>query len=276
MSIIKIKRSGLKTLLFLLIAPAISLMAKEYYAKVEPYETLTIASNVSGLVLFSDEKKEGMVLGSKPYIQIDDELDQVELAQVIKKIKLLEGTLKLNETMAQNYKSMLEKKQRNYDNIKSLKTKSTIEKDREFYDLVSTKNQFITTQKEIQNLKTQINDLYLRQAQLKRSIKDKSLSAEGYVLYKLIVKEGQVVNPSAALAEIADVRRAKLTLYLTSEDMKGAQMKAIYINGEKSHYKIDRLWKIADTQHLSSYRAEIIIDAPEHFSALMKVELKDE
>jgi len=276
MSIIKIKRSGLKTLLFLLIVPAISLMAKEYYAKVEPYETLTIASNVSGLVLFSDEEKEGMVLGSKPYIQIDDELDQVELTQVNKKIKLLDGTLKLNEAMAKNYELMLEKKQRNYDNIKSLKTKSTIEKDREFYDLVSTQNQFISTQKEIQNLKTQINDLHLRQAQLQRSIKDKSLIAEGYILYKLIVKEGQVVNPSTPLAEIADVSRAKLTLYLTSEDMLGAEKKVLYINGEKSTYKINRLWKIADAQHLSSYRAEIIIDAPEHFSALMKVELKNE
>ncbi len=276
MSIKIIQRPCLKTLLFLLIVPAVSLMAKEYYAKVEPYETLTIASNVSGLILFTDEQNEGKVLGQKAYIKIDDELDQVEHKQVINKIELLEDTLKLNESMARNYELMLEKKQRNYDNIKSLKTKSTIEKDREFYDLVSTQNQFISTQKEIQNLKTQINDLYLRQAQLERSIKDKSLAAEGYVLYKLIVKEGQVVNPSTPLAEIADVSRAKLTLYLTSEDMLGAEKKALYINGEKSTYKINRLWKIADAQHLSSYRAEIIIDAPEHFSALMKVELKNE
>ncbi len=270
------KRSSVKILLFLLIVPVLSLMAKEYYSKVEPYETLTIASNVSGLILFADEEKEGKVLSKKSYIQIDDELDQVELGQVVNKITLLEGTLKLNEAMAKNYELMLEKKQRNYDNIRSLKTKSTIEKDREFYDLVGTQNQFISTQKEIQNLKTQINDLHLRQAQLKRSIKDKSLVAEGYILYRLIVKEGQVVNPSTPLAEIADVRRAKLTLYLTSRDMKGAEAKVIYINGEKSAYKIDRLWKIADAQHLSSYKAEIIIDAPEHFSALLKVELRNE
>ena len=34
-----------------------------------------IASNVSGLVLFADEKREGEILGKKPYIVIDDELD---------------------------------------------------------------------------------------------------------------------------------------------------------------------------------------------------------
>ncbi len=270
------KRADLKLLFFWLIAAAVLLNAREYYAKVEPYETLTISSNVSGLVVFADEKLEGKVLGKKPYILIDDELDQVELKNIVKKIELLNGTLALNKTMSKNYENILKKKRRNYENIKSLKTKSVIEKDREFYDLVGTQNQSISIRKEIQNLKTQINDLGLRKAQLERSIKDKFFSADGYVLYRLIVKEGQVVNRSAPLAEIADVRKAKLTLYLSGEDMKDVQQKSVYINGKKSGYKINRLWEIADSQHLSSYRAEIIIDAPKRFSQLVKVEFKSE
>jgi multidrug efflux pump subunit AcrA (membrane-fusion protein) len=270
------KRPGLKFLFLLLIASAVSLTAREYSAKVEPSETLTICSNVSGLVLFADEKREGKVLGNKPYILIDDELDQVELKHIVRKIELLDRTLALNEMMSKNYDEILKKKQRNYENIRSLKTKSVIEKDREFYDLVSTQNQSISTQKEIQNLKIQINDLKLRKAQLERSIKDKSLSADGYVLYRLIAKEGQVVNRSTPLAEIADVRKAKLTLYLSGEDMKDVGRKSVYIDGKKSGYKINRLWKIADSQHLSSYRAEIIIDAPKRFSQLVKVEFKSE
>ncbi|OQX58420.1 MAG: HlyD family secretion protein [Helicobacteraceae bacterium 4484_230] len=266
----------MKLLFFWLIAAAVLLNAREYYAKVEPYETLTISSNVSGLVVFADEKLEGKVLGKKPYILIDDELDQVELKNIVKKIELLNGTLALNKTMSKNYEDILKKKRRNYENIKSLKTKSVIEKDREFYDLVGTQNQSISIRKEIQNLKTQINDLGLRKAQLERSIKDKFFSADGYVLYRLIVKEGQVVNRSAPLAEIADVRKAKLTLYLSGEDMKDVQQKSVYINGKKSGYKINRLWEIADSQHLSSYRAEIIIDAPKRFSQLVKVEFKSE
>lgn len=265
---------GLKKLFLSLVLSAVSLMAKEYYAKVEPYEIRTIASNVSGQVLYADEKEEGKVLGKKAYIQIDDELDRVELKQVREKIKLLKNTLALNAEMAKNYVAMLEKKQRNYDNIKALEIKSTIEKDKEFYDLVTTQNQAIATQKEIDNLKVSINDLTLREAQLRRSIKDKHLSARGYVLYRLVVKEGEVVNPGMALAEIADVRKAKLTVYLNAEDMKGAKRKTLFINGKKSGYTIDRLWTIADSQHLSSYKAEIIVDAPERFSDLVKVELK--
>lgn len=268
--------SIVKKLVVWMIISAVSLMAKEYYAKVEPYEVQTIASNVSGLVVFADEAKEGQLLGRANYIVIDDELDTIELKQNIEKVALLKSTLKLNETMVRNYEQILQKKQVNYDRIKELKIKSTVEKDKEFYDLLTTQNQHIATLKEIESLKIQINDLELRQAQLRRSIQDKHLNAPGFVLYRLIVKEGQVVNLSTPLAEIADVSRAKLTVYLNADDMDGIEKKVIYLEGKRSGYRIDRLWKIADSTHLSSYRAEIIIEAPKRFSNLMKVEFRSE
>ena len=270
------KRTRLKRYLILLFLPLVPLLAKEYYAKVEPYEMHTIASNVSGLVVHADESREGQRLGDEPYVKIDDELDTIELVQIEEKITLLQNTLGLNEEMARNYAQMLEKKQANYDRIKGLKIKSTIEKDREFYDLVTTQNQSISTQKEVENLKIQINDLQLRRAQLGRMLRDKRLSAPGFVLYKLLVKEGQVVNPSTPLAEIADVSKAKLTVYLNAEDMASADSKVIYLDGKKSRYRVSRLWKIADSTHLSSYKAEIVIDAPERFSQLLKLELRGE
>ena len=262
-----------KILLFLLLT-SMALFAKEYYSKVEPYEILTISSNVSGQVIFTDEKKEGQLLGKKAYIKIDDKLDRIELNNVRKKIALLKNTLKLNEDMQKNYEEILEKKQKNYDNIKALKTKSVIEKDREFYDLVSTQNTLISTAKEVDNLKVQINDLNLRREQLRKSIADKTLSAKGYILYSLSVKKGQVVNPGMMLAQVADISKAKLTIYLNAKDMQDAKSKTLYLDGKKSTYKIDRLWEIADTTHLSSYKAEIIIKAPKHFSELVKVELR--
>ena len=264
----------MKKILSLLLLTSVALFAKEYYSKVEPYEILTISSNVSGQVTFADEKSEGKVLGKKAYVKIDDKLDRIELTNVSKKITLLKNTLKLNESMKKNYEEILAKKQKNYDNIKALKTKSVIEKDREFYDLVATQNTLISTAKEVDNLKVQINDLNLRSAQLRKSIADKSLSAKGHVLYALSVKEGQVVNPGMALSQVADISKAKLTVYLNARDMKDAKNKIIYLNGKKTMYKINRLWSIADATHLSSYKAEIIIKAPKHFSELMKVELK--
>ena len=264
----------MKKIIALLLLSSVALLAKEYYAKVEPYEILNISSNVSGQVTFADEKSQGKILGKKAYIKIDDKLDRLELSNVRKKIALLKNTLKLDEQMHKNYEQILAKKKKNYENIKDLKTKSVIEKDREFYDLIATQNSLIATAKEVDNLKVQINDLNLRLEQLRKSIADKSLSAKGYVLYALNVKEGQVVNPGMLLSQVADISKAKLTIYLNARDMKEARSKTLYLNGKKTDYKIDRLWDIADATHLSSYKAEIIIKAPKYFSELMKVELK--
>ncbi len=262
--------------LLLLAMSTTLLCATEYYAKVEPYEIRTIASNVSGLVLFADEKREGEILGKKPYIVIDDELDAVELEKVKKKIELLHVTMELDASLKSNYETVLERKKENYDKIKDMKIKSSVEKDNEFYNLVTSQNALISTDKEMASLQTQINDLQLRQAQLERSIRDKHLYAEGFVLYALLVKPGQVVVPGTALAKVADVSKGLLTFYLSREDREALDQKVLYINGEKSDYRFNRVWNIADEQHLSSYKAQIVIDAPKQFSSLLKVELRDE
>lgn len=266
----------MKKLLVSLCLPLFSLVAGEYYAKVEPYEIRTVASNVSGVVLFADEKEEGKRLSKAPYIRIDDALDRVELEKTRAKIALLQNAIELNGEMAANYERIIEKKAYNYERVQGLKMRSQVEKDREFYDYVATQNQLLALRKESENMKVQINDLQMRRSQLERTIADKSFHAPGYVLYALLVKEEQVVTPGTPLAQIADVSRARLTLYLNGEDRERAAGQTVYLDGVKSPYRVERLWNITDAKQLSSYRAEIIIDAPEQFSRLVKVELRDE
>jgi len=256
--------------------PIAAAMGTEYFAKAEPYELRTVASNVAGLIVRSDETFEGRVLGKEPYIRIDDELDRIELEKTRAKIALLQESLGLNEKMAGNYEEMIAKKASNYDRVKSLQMRSEVEKDRDLYDLLGSRNQLLALYKENANLSVQINDLQMLERRLQRSISDKRFEAPGYVLYELMVDEEQVVNPGTPLARIADVSKAKLTIYLDPKDHAGAASKVVYLDGKRTPYRIGRLWDIADTTHLSSYRAEIIIDAPEAFSRLVKVELKDE
>lgn len=260
------------TILFLLTNLA---FAKVYYSKVEPYELRDISSNVSGVVLFIDENSIGKKLSNKPYIKIDSELDKDEFSFTTSKIMHLKETVLLNEKMLENLRASLDKKRENYDQVKDLKIKSRIEKDREFYDLITSENSYLSTQKEIVNLKTQIADLELRKAQLARSIADKTLEAPGLTLYSIDVKVGQVVTLATPIAKVADTSKALLSIYLDEEDVKNAKNSVIYIDGEKTQYKIDRLLKIADSKNISKYMAQIVIKAPELFSRLAKVELKD-
>ena len=260
------------TILFLLTTMAFS---KVYYSKVEPYELRNISSNVSGVVLFIDEKNIGNKLSSKPYIEIDSKLDRDELVFTKSKITYLKETVVLNEKMLENLQVSLDKKRENYKKVEALKIKSRVEKDKEFYDLVSSENSYISTQKEIINLKNQIADLELRKEQLIRSIEDKNLHAKGFTLYSLDVKVGQVVTVSTPLAKVADISKALLTIYLDEEDVLNAKKSTIYIDGEKTNYKIDRLLNIADSKNISKYMAQIVVNSPKVFSKLVKIELKD-
>ena len=263
-----------KIILFCLSAPL--LLANHYFAKEEPYEIRSISANASGMVVFADEDKIGKKLSSKPYIKIDSLLDTQELAYNKKKIEYLKNTIKINEEMLKNLRSSLERKEQNYENIKNLKIKSKIEKDREYADLIASQNLLLSTEKELQNLKVQIADLELRQVQLKQTLHYKNITAKGFVLYELLVRPGQVVNIATPLAKVADLSRAKLTIYLQREDMQNLDKKVVYIDGKKTSYKVSRVADIADSVHLSKYKAQIIIKAPRVFSNLVKVELKDE
>lgn len=259
-------------LLFLLVY----LDAKVYYAKVEPYEIRDISSNVSGLVISADESLIGRKLSQKPYIKIDSELDEKELVALQQKLEYIKNSIEINEAVLLNLDESLEKKRENYKKIEPLKFKSSVEKDREFYDLITSENLYLNTKKEIQNLKIQISDMNLRVAQLQRTISDKNLVAKDFVLYEILVKSGQVVGISTPLAKVADTSRAKLTIFLDETDVADAQKKVLYIDGVKSSYKISRLLNIADGKNISKYMAQIIIDSPALFSKLVKLELRDE
>ena len=217
----------------------------------------------------------GKKLSSKAYIRIDSELDVKELNYIKEKLFSLRDTVKVNENILANLKKSLIRKRENYKQIENLKIKSRIEKDREFYDLVSSENSYLGTQKEINSLKTQITDLKLRQAQLARSIKDKNLSAKGFVLYSINVKVGQVVGMSTPLSRIADTSRAILTIYLDEADVSDARTRVVVIDGEKTDYKISRILNIADSKNISKYMAQIIIKSPKIFSKLAKIELEE-
>lgn len=251
-----------------------ALSAKEYYAKAEPYEILNVAASVSGEVIYADSANEGKKLGTRPYIVLDDKLDKIELLSVKNKIDATKQTLMHDQEMVENYRRIIEMKENNYNRVKDLKVKSEIEKDRDYYDLVGSRNALLGVQKEIESLKIQLGDLSLRDSQLQKAVSDKHLSGAGYVLYKLLVKSSSFVNPGTPLAQLADVRKGKLTLYLNEKEVAEAQGKSIYLDGQKTAYRIDRLWKIADASKLSSYRAEIIIAPPERFSNLVRIEFR--
>jgi len=260
--------------IILFIGFTLSLLGSQYYSKAEPYRFYTLQANVAGLIVKADENLEGRVLRNEDFIRIDDEIDQKELKLLKAKRVHLQKSLELNEKMAENLKSMIAKKNTNYERIKDLPIKSNVEKDKEFFDLSSTQNLELSTLEKLESIASSINDTDLRLAQLKRSIKDKHIKAHKMVLYRLYVKKGQVVNPGMNLAEVADISKAKLTIFLNANELEGIKTKRIYLNDKQTKYKIDKIWPLSDSEHISSYKTEIVIASPKQFSQLYKIEFK--
>lgn len=233
--------------LFLLLCTPLLLFAKVHYAKVESYESIVLKSAVSALVMDVDLEAEGSVVDQKRVIYLDDHLDKINLKTSNENLLILHETLKRQESYFQR--------------IDKLKTASTTQKDNAFYSFSSAKTQYL--------------DMQYKIAQLEDSIRKKSLVLDNKYLYKLMVRKGDFVNPGSSLAQIEDTSKAKLVLFLEPEELTGIDQKSVYLNGEKTAYKVDKVWRVADEKFISSYRAEIYIPTPKGlFSKLMKVEIK--
>ncbi len=232
---------------FLLLLTPLFIFAKVHYAKVEPYESVTLKSAVSALVLDVDLKAEGSVVDQKRVIYLDDRLDKINLKTSSENLLILHETLKRKEAYFQR--------------MDKLTTVSTTQKDDAFYSFASAKTQYL--------------DMQYKIAQLKDSIEKKSIVLDHMYLYEIMVRKGDYVTPGSPLAKVVDTNRAKLVLFLEPEELDQMEQKTVYLNGEKTEYKVDKVWSVADEKFISSYRAEIYIPAPEgSFSELMKVEIK--
>ena len=78
------------------------------------------------------------------------------------------------------------------------------------------------------------------------------------------------------MAKIADISRARLSIYLDAKDVANAKNKTILIDSIRTNYKITSILNIADSKNISKYMAQIIIPSPKLFSKLVKIELIDE
>jgi hypothetical protein len=239
------KRLCMKILLLLFVP--LFLFSKVHYAKVEPYESVTLKSAVSALVIDVDLEAEGSIVDQKRVIYLDDRLDKINLKTSKENLLILQETLKRQESYFQRMDKM--------------KTASTSQKDNAFFSFASAKTQYL--------------DMQYKIAQLEDSIEKKSIILDHMYLYEIMVRKGDYVSPGSPLATVVDASRAKLVLFLEPGELENIDQKTVYLDGEKTDYKVDKVWKVADEKFISSYRAEIYIPAPEgSFSQLMKVELK--
>lgn len=223
-----------------------SSFANEFYAKLEAVESFQVKSSVSGKVIFSNDKIEGRLANNTKIIEIDSYVDRIDLQESNNKLKAINEMMKIEEN--------------NYNRLLKVSSKSGFEKD--------------TQKVKVINFQTTKADILIRIANLKDSIKNKKLIEKSNYIYNIAVKKGNYVTPGTLLYESKDLSRGKLEIYVPIADIETIKNKKIYIDGEASDVKINKIFNVADSLHISSYKVELIIDNPKTFSRLVKIEFK--
>lgn len=220
--------------------------ATEFYSKLEPIESFQVKSSVSGKVIYSNDEIEGKKANNTKIIEIDSFVDKIELEQSKKKLKAISEMMQIEEA--------------NYNRLLKVSSKSGFEKD---------------TQKiKVINFQTTKADMIIKIASLEDNIKNKNLIEKSNYIYNIAVENGNYVTPGTLLYESKDLSRGKLEIFVPISDIENIKNKKIFMDGKLSDLKINKIFDVADSLHISSYKVEIIIDNPETFSRLVKIEFK--
>lgn len=218
----------MKYLIFLI---PIILYSSDYFAKVEPFESYTISSKVSGLVTYVDTSAISHKSKDQVLVKIDNEIATINYDTA---------------------KATYEIKKKYFNKIKNLTTKSKNEKDLEKISYLNAKQAYIVAKDNLYSRSIKANNLYIED---------------------ILVKEGNYVNPGTPLIKAYDISKAKLTIFVTKEDIDDIENKKIIVNN-KSDFKLYRFFKVTDSIQISSYKVELIGPAPKMFSSIVKVEIK--
>lgn len=220
--------------------------ATSYFAKVEPINSYTVKSSVSGKVIYANSALESKIAQNAMVVKLDDSVDLIELEQSQEKLENMQQVLKLQDNTLESFKRVSSKSQFDRDNQKIV----------------------------ILNTASTINDLKTKIATLKDTIKNKNLSEKNSYIYDVSVEVGDYVTPGTLLYTAMDLSKGKVEIFIPIDDAATIQDKEIYLDDKKSDLKIEKLYDVADSKHISSYKCEIIIPSPEKFSKLVKIEFK--
>jgi len=220
--------------------------ANEYYSKLNPVHVYDVKSSVSGQVLFVNNEVESQKASKNTIVKIDSKVNVEDLKQSKIKLKNLKAILKIEEGTLKSFKRV--------------SSKSRFDKD----------NQRV----KIFNISSNISDLETKIATLEDTIAKKNLIEEDNYIYNIAVEIGDYVTPGVVLYSSMDLSAGKLEIYIPIDKSAEIQNKSIYLDGIKTDLKISKLYTVADSTHISSYKCEIIVPSPKSFSNLVKIEFK--
>ncbi|PLY05530.1 MAG: hypothetical protein C0625_13150 [Arcobacter sp.] len=241
----------IKIVLIMCLISLSSVFAKEYMTQINPNEKIEIKSEISGVVKWVEKDLESsFVKTHKILLQINSRDEEIELQKQKQSLSL--------------QKELVRIKEKNYQAKNKIKQLSLYDKNNEKLSFLESKKELILIQ---QNIKKLLNE-----------IDKKVFVVENKYINTIFVKKDTYVNIGDKLFDMYDISKLKITLYLTENEIKRLDKKAIFVDGVKSDFTVNKINKIKDEIKVSRYKVEFTkinknLDNY-FFNKVVKVEIK--
>ncbi|VAY86971.1 hypothetical protein MNB_ARC-1_954 [hydrothermal vent metagenome] len=208
---------------------SLKLLATSYMGKIEPKNIVVVKSEVSGIVKQVKQNARYNFVKNDNLVLLDTAKLDIEVNSLTKEV--------------QNQKKVFKIKEKRYKSKAKISTISNYEKAQEE----------LAMRQALQNLYGLSKQLKLKQLEQKKHI----FSIKNKYVGNIYVRENDFVSMGSMIMDIYDISESKITIFVSRNDIENIKDKDIYIDGNKSDYKITFISKITDKIYISSYKVEI-------------------
>ncbi|KIM11837.1 MAG: hypothetical protein KU37_02985 [Sulfuricurvum sp. PC08-66] len=233
----------MKQLFFIAIAATL-LLAKSYMGQIEPIQSYNLFAQASGEIVALDTDIEH-TLYTGTLLNIDATLEKARLARYQEQLALYQSQYALRQAM--------------YKKAKDIAGKSQTEKDVLELSMLDAAYKVSATKLQIE--------------ELKETLSHKTITVTNRYIKSFFVNLHDYVNVGTKVAQIYDISKAKIILYLHKSDMENLSAKTIWINDQESNATIAKIDTTTDAVYVSSHKVEIHLDSSA-FGEVVKVEFR--
>ncbi|EJF06834.1 hypothetical protein ThvES_00010820 [Thiovulum sp. ES] len=208
------------------------LSADYYMAQFQPYETITVKAELSGVVQrIADSKEFSYISKSSEVMKLDTVFEDIQIEALSNRVKNTEEALRLRRA-----------------NLKSKKRVRSISQ----YEINNETIAVVETKSALEALKMELG--------VKKASKDKkSFYLRNKYLGEFFVREGDFVGIGTPLFTYHDFSKGILDIFIGADEVENLGEKRVIINGfENDEFKIQKISSVKDTKRISTYKVRLV------------------
>jgi hypothetical protein len=210
----------------------IGLSADYYMAQFQPYETVTVKAEVSGVVeKMAFGKEFSYISKNREILKLDTVFEDIQIQALQKRVDFTTESLKLRRA-----------------NLKSKKRVRSISQ----YEINNETLSVVETKSALQSLQMELD---IKEATKRK----KTFYLKNSYLGEFLVRKGEFVGIGTPLFRYYNISKGILDIFVGSDEVVGIEKKKVLINGiETDDFKVEKVSEVKDTTRISTYKVRLV------------------